>query len=44
MDTLTSVLMEYGDRIMTGIGTPSYFEEHYDLMMDRHVIESLGKI
>ena len=43
-DTLTSVLMEYGDRIMTGIGTPSYFEEHYDLMMDRHVIESLGKI
>lgn len=43
-DTLTTVLMEYGDRIMTGIGTPSYFEEHYDMMMDHNVVESLAKV
>lgn len=43
-DTLSAVLMEYGDRIMAGIGTPSYFEEHYDMMMDHNVVESLAKV
>ena len=41
---LTTTLSEFGHRTMSGVGTPSYFEEHYDRLIESMAVESLGGI